>query len=348
MSSAQMFRKLASPLLHLSGAYARRWQRSAREEPFTVVLTYHRVVKDEAAGAGRFDIERGVPASVFEAQIRFMLKYFVSVKASQVLEPGSGRPRFAVTLDDGYEDNFLVAAPILRRLGVPATFFVVSDYVGTDRLFWWEQIAGMVRATGVPTLDLRATMPDLLNSSRLPPSLPLRTGAEREVAYARLCAAVRAQPHKELPRYLDRLTQTLETRPREEGREYALMNWVQLKELVRQDFEIGGHTASHVNIVGADREMLDTEVVSSISAIERRLGVPVPTFAYPYGYFPESDGSATNALKAAGCRAAFTGVNGVVNGRCDALRLPRSHLNRRSNFVWAYNVQDALNRSQRE
>lgn len=348
MLPAKIFNKLASPLLYLSGAYARRWQRNARQEPYTVVLAYHRVVKDETVQAGHFDIERGVPDSVFERQIRFMLRHFVPVKASQVLEPSSARLRFAVTLDDGYEDNFLVAAPILHRLGVPATFFVVSDYAGTDRLFWWEQIADMVRTTRVPMLDFQATAPDLLNSHRLPPSLPLRTEAEREIAYERLCAAVRAQPHKELPRYLDNLTQALEVSPREEGRAYALMNWAQLKELVRQGFEIGGHTASHANIVGADREMLDTEVVSSISAIERQLGVPVPTFAYPYGHFPEFNGSATNALKAAGCLAAFTGVNGVVNGRCDAFRLPRSRLNRRYNFVWAYNVQDAQNRSQRK
>lgn len=348
MSSAKMLRKLASPLLYLSGAYARRWRQSARQEPFTVVLVYHRVVKDEAVQAGQFDIERGTPAGVFEAQIRFMLKHFVPVKASQVLEPASGRPRFAVTLDDGYEDNFLVAAPILRRLGVPAAFFVVSDYVGTARLFWWEQIADMMRATRVPRLDFRAAVPELLNADRLPSSLPLRTDTEREAAYDCLCAAVRAQPHKELPRYIDRLTEALEVRPREEGREYALMSWAQLKELVRQDFEIGGHTASHANVVGADREMLDREVVSSLGTIERQLGVSAPTFAYPYGHLPESDSPATRALKTAGCRAAFTGVNGVVNGRCDALRLPRTHLNRRSNFVWAYNVQDALNRSQRQ
>lgn len=345
MLPVQLSRKLASPLLYLSGTYARRWQRRARQDPFTVVLVYHRVVDDKTPQDGRFDIERGVPASVFEAHVRFMLKQFKPIQASQALDPSPEGPRFAVTLDDGYEDNFRVAAPILRRMGVPATFFVVSDYVGTDRLFWWEQIADAMRRTRVPQLDVMSAAPDLLNSHSLAPSLPLRTREERSMAYERLCAAVRARSHRELPRHLDRLVRALEVTPREEGRDYAMMNWAQLKELLRQGFEIGGHTASHANVVNADVEMLEREVVSSLDAIARRLQAPVPTFAYPYGYFPRSDDATTSALKTAGCRAAFTGVKGVVSGRSDALRLPRTHLNRRFNFIWGYNIQEALNRT---
>jgi peptidoglycan/xylan/chitin deacetylase (PgdA/CDA1 family) len=35
----------------------------------------------------------------------------------------------AVTLDDGYIDNFETASPLLSALGVPATFFVTSDHL---------------------------------------------------------------------------------------------------------------------------------------------------------------------------------------------------------------------------
>lgn len=342
MSRTRTLGKLASPFLYTSGAYLRRWSRHARQRPFTVVLIYHRVVSSEAPRTDTFGIERGVSARVFESQIRFMLKHFSPIKSSQVLEPSSEPLRFVVTLDDGYEDNFLVAAPILRRLSVPATFYVVSDYVGTDRLFWWEQLAHMMRASNIRNLNLQHAIPDLVDSDELPALVSLQTNAEREAVYERLCAALRAGPHAKLHGRVQRLSEALEVRPADEGRDYGLMNWSQLRQLVHQDFEIGGHTATHCNVVGLDDDDLHTELTSSIATIERQVEAPVLTFAYPYGQFKPHDNSVAKALKDAGCRLGFTAVKGVVNGQTNPFELPRSHLNRRYHFACAYNVQDAL------
>ena len=330
-------------MLYTSGAYARHWRRRAERGSFTLVLAYHRVVGGGSTRAGRFDIERGVPASVFEQQIRFMLKFFSPVRASQVLKSSLARLRFAVTLDDGYQDNYVVAAPILRRMGVPATFFVVSDYVGTDRMFWWEQLAEMIRATKVQRLDLRGAAPGLVASSQLPAAFSLHSDTQREQAYETICATLRSEPHKLLPRHLDDLAGALDVRRREEGRTYGLMNWRQLRELVQQGFEVGGHTATHCNLVHADPQALQTEIGSAIVSIERHLEIPVLSFAYPYGVCATYNKSAANLLAATSCLVAFTGVKGAVQGRPDAFELPRARLNRRFHFACAYNVQDTLN-----
>jgi peptidoglycan/xylan/chitin deacetylase (PgdA/CDA1 family) len=42
---------------------------------------------------------------------------------------------FAVTFDDGYENNYLHAWPILRELKVSATIFLATKYLDTDRPF---------------------------------------------------------------------------------------------------------------------------------------------------------------------------------------------------------------------
>jgi peptidoglycan/xylan/chitin deacetylase (PgdA/CDA1 family) len=44
----------------------------------------------------------------------------------------------SITFDDGYLDNFEIAAPILRELGLPATFFVATDFLGSTTVPTWE------------------------------------------------------------------------------------------------------------------------------------------------------------------------------------------------------------------
>jgi len=50
-----------------------------------------------------------------------------------VAEAGNGPPppgRFALTFDDGMHDNATAALPLLRELGVPATFYITTGMVG--------------------------------------------------------------------------------------------------------------------------------------------------------------------------------------------------------------------------
>ena len=44
-----------------------------------------------------------------------------------------------LTFDDGYADNYTYAFPLLKRYGFVATIFLVSDYVDTDHVYWWDE-----------------------------------------------------------------------------------------------------------------------------------------------------------------------------------------------------------------
>src|SRR5581483_9499448 len=61
----------------------------------------------------------------------------------------------AVTFDDGYADNAVAALPILARYGVPATFFIATDFVGGGRM-WNDTVIEAVRALPASVRDLSA------------------------------------------------------------------------------------------------------------------------------------------------------------------------------------------------
>src|SRR5437016_4947415 len=47
---------------------------------------------------------------------------------------------FAVTFDDGFRNNATVAAPVLADLKIPATFYVTTDFIESNRMSWIDRI----------------------------------------------------------------------------------------------------------------------------------------------------------------------------------------------------------------
>jgi peptidoglycan/xylan/chitin deacetylase (PgdA/CDA1 family) len=100
--------------------------------PRLTVLLYHRVADD-----ARDNLTAGIEQ--FETDMQWVSSHCQMVSIEDVVGmarvPRSKRPLVAVTFDDGYLDNYRVAAPILRRHGVPAAFFVSTGIVNSTLPF---------------------------------------------------------------------------------------------------------------------------------------------------------------------------------------------------------------------
>ena len=94
----------------------------------------------------------------------------------------------------------------------------------------------------------------------------------------------------------------------------------ELEELVRAGFEIGSHGMEHAPLVGSDHAQLRREVIGSRDALEQVVGVPVPSFAFPYGAGPsEAARSLVRETYSAACSARL----GYVRRDADLFALPR-------------------------
>ncbi|NOY99972.1 MAG: polysaccharide deacetylase family protein [Chloroflexi bacterium] len=63
----------------------------------------------------------------------------------------------------------------------------------------------------------------------------------------------------------------------------GFMNVEQIKEMTAAGWEVGSHSMSHADLTKRDNDGLYAEVVQSRKDLEAALGVPVASFAYPFG-----------------------------------------------------------------
>ena len=113
--------------------------RSALRNTATIVA-FHRV-DDALAGD-----DLTVSCRDFERFCRFFKRHYEVLSLKELtarLESREGvGGTLAITFDDGYRDNFINAAPILKGLDLPATFFITSRFMGTDHVAWWDAEEG--------------------------------------------------------------------------------------------------------------------------------------------------------------------------------------------------------------
>jgi peptidoglycan/xylan/chitin deacetylase (PgdA/CDA1 family) len=73
-------------------------------------------------------------AAEFEKELDYFLRYFKPVSLKNILEKPDIR-KMHLSFDDGLVECYSVIAPILKRKGIPATFFVSPDFVDNKKLF---------------------------------------------------------------------------------------------------------------------------------------------------------------------------------------------------------------------
>lgn len=76
---------------------------------------------------------------------------------------GNGSKSFAITFDDGYQDNYMWAAPVLEGLGLRATIYVVSTMIDSNEPFPWLDLPD--RAEHDPE-DLHMTSSQIEDAAR--------------------------------------------------------------------------------------------------------------------------------------------------------------------------------------
>ncbi|WP_280154024.1 polysaccharide deacetylase family protein [Piscinibacter sp. XHJ-5] len=253
-------------------------------------------------------------AAEFEAQMRWVRSWFNVLPLGTAIDrlyAGTIPPRaLAITFDDGYADNEELAAPILARLGMTATFFISTGYLGGG-IMWNDRVIEAVRACEGDTLDVSAA-----GLGRH----PVGSAGQRRAAIAALLKAIK---HFEQPQR-DAATDAIVAAAGGRPSPALMMQPEQVRRLRTLGMDIGAHTVSHPILTRLDAQQARDEMASGKRALEQLLGEPVELFAYPNGV-PGQDYAAEHVAMAQACgfRAAVSTAWGAASAQSDRFQLPR-------------------------
>lgn len=327
--------KVLSVAKYLSGQFEKELVSFSKQQGAAVVLCYHRVTPTGSDGAT--ELERGVSVDTFRQQMEFMMSFAEPIRACDALIQADGAPRFAVTFDDGTSDNIEIATPVLEAMGVPGTFYIVSDFVGTDKLYWWEELSILMRGEQVSLARLSA----IVEEAGAIPLRPVPTDSEDfHIVYEAISSQLRLSDPAVVDAAMDAVATAFGKPRRRKGRPFPLMDWDDVRDLQARGHDIGNHTRTHPNLSSLHPQHLDTEIIGAADIIEHETGVRPRSFAYPYGIERATD-DALEAILGAETGPAFSTGPGFATATCDPNRVPRVLLNRTSKAVWAHNLLTA-------
>lgn len=272
-----------------------------------VILKYHRVLPEQDP------MRPGeVTAAEFEAHMRVLSSAFRATTFGAWLDErrsARGGNTVIVTFDDGYRDNHDVALPILRKYGVPATFFVATGYLAGG-MMWNDRLIETLRVAVGGTVDLEAA-----GLGRV----PIPTLAEASRVAAQVLSAIKRWPQRERAAFVDGLAGASGGEP-----ERVMMNAAEVRALADAGLEVGGHTVTHPILSKLSPEDAWTEIRAGKEALERILAREVRVFAYPNGRpgkdFTDAD---VQRVERAGFIGAVTTEWGCATPQADAFRVPR-------------------------
>jgi peptidoglycan/xylan/chitin deacetylase (PgdA/CDA1 family) len=273
------------------------------------VLIYHRVLATpDPLCPGEPDVSR------FEVQMRWVRHWFnvlpLRVAVQRLFAGDLPERALAISFDDGYADNEALAAPILQRLGLSATFFVSTGFLDGG-LMWNDRVIEALRHCAADELDLGA-----LGLARY----RLHDVEQRRAAIAAVLDAVK---HLEQERR-EALAQALAQRAAAPAPPELMMRSEQVRNLRRMGMDVGAHTMTHPILCKLDAAAARDEMAGGKDVLQTLLGEPVHLFAYPNGV-PGQDYAIEHVQMAHHCgfEAAVSTAWGAASERSDRFQIPR-------------------------
>jgi peptidoglycan/xylan/chitin deacetylase (PgdA/CDA1 family) len=304
------------------------WKR--RKSNGLLIVTFHRISEEPESSD-----PLKVSLNMFEKQIAFLKNNYHLLSEEEFLYIINKNESLddnycMITFDDGWNDNYINAFPILKKYNVPALIFLCTDFIGTNRIFWHELLKNHLNYM-IPKIDIKTR-------SKSFNVWPFHIANK----FDRICNVNESKRHQlineliiELKNYTpDMINKFIDELYSFTGYCHAedkptMLSWTQVKEMSKNNISFGSHARSHVILTKITADKVKEELIASKNTIEQNLGKPVYCLSYPNGNYNQN---ILNTAKATGYLAAFTCLPGRNINIQTPFELKRKHIREESSI----------------
>lgn len=268
-----------------------------------VVILYHGVVEKELN-----PLVWQIPVQRFEQQIEYISKKYRVLPLTTVVEKLINNEKLpdyslAITFDDGFKNNYSTAFPILKRFNLPATIFLTTCNISSNRLLWFDRLYLAVKETKKTSIDLKE------EGLRV---FPVATVDEKNQTLSVLLNYVKELQRNEnallLSKVLNKLGVDLEKV--QDANHFKSLDWDDIVSMQQSNLiSFGAHTEMHNIMTRITKEEVLQEIEISKKKIEEKLKTKCLLFAYPNGQKDDFNNEIKDAVKNNGFLCAFTTIS---------------------------------------
>ncbi len=198
---------------------------------------------------------------------------------------------FSITFDDGFENNYSIAKPILEKLSIPATFYISTNLVDKNLMTWIDQIEFCIDTLGTRTFDLPWN------------SLPIKVFSKKtKIDFLDdIRKNIKKNPNKFVPKEIVRYIFNhceMVLISSNDGPLDKKMNWNQVYNLHSHElFSVGGHSHNHVSLGLLKPNEMKKEIMRSIKFLKDKANIETQHYSYPEGQEIDFDRNVVQFLK---------------------------------------------------
>lgn len=273
---------------------------SSLQKNLKIIVMYHRVV--EKIPENLHDPNLFITSDTLHLHITEIIRHFDIVPLETlVCGENNVKRACALTFDDGWNDNYDIAFPVLRRNNVTATVFLPVNNIGTEDWFWFEHLFFLAN---VSKLSIESQTEFLLHFKSVVPSWnPEKICI---LSLLELSELMKYQPSLLINKFIESAYKRLKIN-HPSGK--ILVDWNQVNEMGRNGISFGSHGLQHDILPLLDKHLKKKAVVDSLAILREKTDFSIPFFSYPNGNW---DLDTVEYLKTAGYHGATITKNGCV------------------------------------
>ncbi len=245
-----------------------------------IILNYHGVVPNPNTSISvnhKSVIE-------FEKEIKYFRKYFQIIHLEELMQKHQnktfGKNKYlAITFDDGYENNYKFAYPILKKYKIPATIFIVSENIDSNEPIWYDVID--VLKEHISNTENRESINKILTKYNLHLNQNWNA-SDLKNSLKKTVPSIKKNIINDIIK--------MQSIPKDafSGNEeyWKIINSKQIKEMVESGLiSFQSHTHTHPNLDEIPADITSNEIATSKNIIQSITGVDVNSIAFPDGAY---------------------------------------------------------------